>query len=862
MVGLLSKTLPTLSTGYLNYSGSAWQFSSLPTPTVTSIVAGTNTSVSNSSGAWTVNATNQIPTGTGLLVVNSGTASASTMSGDATFVASTGVITLKNTGPGVTSTVGNATTVPIISIDAQGRVTALTSTTITQPSVPVTSVVAGTNTSVTNSSGAWTVNNTYVSPVTSVVAGTGTTVTNSSGAWTVNASTNVTDITTAITFDKSNSTPNINQTGLTSDVLPQNLTITAQRAYTSATTNVAGGSLILQGGISSGSKPGAFITLNGGYGSITEAYAYIGAEMTTFETSSGSQRLVIDNMNNAISSPTTYTIGTSTSPFTNTYTTSLTLGGHNIPAPSGTNTVLSYNGTTASWSSVSSSFTAAGDLSGSASSQEVVGLLSMPLPTTGSGDLEWTGSAWAFHTPTVASLSAGSGISVSNSSGTWTISNTYTSPVTSVVAGTNTSVSNSSGAWTINAANQIPTGTGLLVVNGGTASASTMSGDATFVASTGVITLKNTGPGVTSTVGNATTVPIISIDSQGRVTALTSTTITQPSVPVTSIVAGTNTSVSNSSGAWTVNNTYVSPVTSVVAGTLISSVSNASGAWTVNATNQIPTGTGLLVVNSGIASASTMSGDATLNTSTGALTLKNTGPGVTSTVGNATTVPIISIDAQGRVTSLTSTTITQPSVPVTSIVAGTNTSVSSASGAWTVNNTYVSPVTSVVAGTNTTVSNVGGAWTVNATQPTSLTVGGDISGTTASATVTKLDGYSLPTLTGSGNLNWNGSSWVLMSNLITNTHTNIITASYTVNSGSTPDKVVLCNASAPITVTLPLSPNAGDTYKVKDKSGAANTNNITVSGNGNNIDGATSFVMNRNYQSAELIYDGSVWNIL
>lgn len=54
----------------------------------------------------------------------------SLMSGDATAAAG-GAVTLKNTGPGATGPLGSATVAPIITIDAQGRVTALSSATIT-----------------------------------------------------------------------------------------------------------------------------------------------------------------------------------------------------------------------------------------------------------------------------------------------------------------------------------------------------------------------------------------------------------------------------------------------------------------------------------------------------------------------------------------------------------------------------------------------------------------------------------------------------------------------------------------------------------------------------------------------------------
>lgn len=51
-----------------------------------------------------------------------------------------------------------------------------------------------------------------------------------------------------------------------------------------------------------------------------------------------------------------------------------------------------------------------------------------------------------------------------------------------------------------------------------------------------------------------------------------------------------------------------------------------------------------------------VSGDITVNGS-GVATLKNTGPGATGPIGSATLAPVITIDAQGRVTALTSVTI-------------------------------------------------------------------------------------------------------------------------------------------------------------------------------------------------------------
>lgn len=75
--------------------------------------------------------------------------------------------------------------------------------------------------------------------------------------------------------------------------------------------------------------------------------------------------------------------------------------------------------------------------------------------------------------------------------------------------------------------------------------------------------------------------------------------------------------------------------------------------------------------NAGAFGGFTFSGDFTLNTGTGAAALKNTGPGATGPIGSATVAPIITIDAQGRVTALSSATITQPTVPTAANPTGT-----------------------------------------------------------------------------------------------------------------------------------------------------------------------------------------------
>jgi len=65
-----------------------------------------------------------------------------------------------------------------------------------------------------------------------------------------------------------------------------------------------------------------------------------------------------------------------------------------------------------------------------------------------------------------------------------------------------------------------------------------------------------------------------------------------------------------------------------------------------------------------------------------------------------------------------------------------------------------------------------------------------------------------------------------------------------------------CNTtSAAFTVTLPSSPSAGDVVGLKDYANTADTNNITIDGNGSNIQGvASNYVINTEGRSVILVY--------
>jgi len=70
--------------------------------------------------------------------------------------------------------------------------------------------------------------------------------------------------------------------------------------------------------------------------------------------------------------------------------------------------------------------------------------------------------------------------------------------------------------------------------------------------------------------------------------------------------------------------------------------------------------------------------------------------------------------------------------------------------------------------------------------------------------------------------------------------------------------VLIDTNSGGVTVTLPATPDNGTAFKIKDK-GNALSNNITIDGNGNTIDGSSNALINTDYGALELVFDGTEW---
>ncbi len=146
-----------------------------------------------------------------------------------------------------------------------------------------------------------------------------------------------------------------------------------------------------------------------------------------------------------------------------------------------------------------------------------------------------------------------------------------------------------------------------------------------------------------------------------------------------------------------------------------------------------------------------------------------------------------------------------------------------------------------------------------------ITVG---AGSSVSCLLSEITSSNTNAITGAGTIILNYLAFTSSSskiNTTTQTPQTIVFGSYQVVNPAgdytvlNSDYFVGATTSAARAITLPATPVIGETHVIKDITGTGNANNITVSGNGHNIDGAATYVMATNYGSTTFTYNGTNW---
>jgi hypothetical protein len=122
----------------------------------------------------------------------------------------------------------------------------------------------------------------------------------------------------------------------------------------------------------------------------------------------------------------------------------------------------------------------------------------------------------------------------------------------------------------------------------------------------------------------------------------------------------------------------------------------------------------------------------------------------------------------------------------------------------------------------------------------------------------------LATLTaGTGISITNGAGSITIASTGTSTlaYTAVNTSPYVVL--TTDEFLSVDSSGGAITIELPNAPSTGRAFVIKDRTGSANTNAITVTtvGGAVNIDGATTYVMNTQYASVDVLFGSSTYQI-
>jgi hypothetical protein len=445
---------------------------------------------------------------------------------------------------------------------------------------------------------------------------------------------------------------------------------------------------------------------------------------------------------------------------------------------------------------------------------------------------------------------AGAGINISSltstgPSATFTINNLG---VNSATGGTGVTVSASTGAVTFSIGQPVAT-TNNVTFAGLTATNSIYANNL----------YDNTNRVVTSVTPTAgTAINISSLTSTGP-----STSFTINNLGVTNLTGSTYLGVSASTGTVTLTN---KGVTNILSGTGVTVDANTGTVTITNAGVTAFNGvTGSILGVNSVAAGTNVAVSAT----TGSVTISVPNIGVTAVNGSTGSVLVVNSITAGTAMNVSSTTgtVTVNNLGVTSAVAGTGITVSASTGSVTFTNAGVTAFN----GSTGAILGVGSI-TGTANQVTASASTGAVTLSLPQAiAISSTPQFAGLTIAGTGAVSIGSTTAGTMNNVAIGgtTATTAKITGFTVGYASvtttpftaTADTYIIgVNRAGPVAITLPAG-SAGRRIMIKDESGNASVNNITITPASGTIDGQATLVISANYAAYTLYSSGSNWFI-
>jgi hypothetical protein len=253
--------------------------------------------------------------------------------------------------------------------------------------------------------------------------------------------------------------------------------------------------------------------------------------------------------------------------------------------------------------------------------------------------------------------------------------------------------------------------------------------------------------------------------------------------------------------------------------------------------------------------------------------------GTAGTYGSASSVPVITTNAQGQVTGVTPTAIAISGAAVSGNISGSAGSVANALTAGTfltsggtfdgsAARTFAVDATSANTASKVVSRDASGDFSANiitatlsgaATSATTATnLAGGAANRIAFQTGAGATGFVAAPTTSGQNVSWDGSAIVWAASTAGISYVAVST-NYTAASR---EGVLADTSAGSFTVTLPPSPSTGAQVVVADAGGAWGTNNLTVGRNGSTISGlAEDLICDISGASVQFVYDGTTWEI-